>query len=165
MGEGIYLFGIRARTKGVRTLQSFVNMVLADGLERGRQFQIGFLNRKIVNDLKAHGVGLKSNLVVMTDKTVIKYLQHGKQRKGAVIDFGRFHAAERAIKHPTGIYRDKTRGILVYVYHAKGYAKGKSLKIVVEPNYKLKRGYVNRLKSIGVVDTKTMRGRQYEKIK
>lgn len=52
----------------------------------------------------------------------------------------------------------------MYVFASRG-AKGKSIKMVVEPNYKYGKQRVNMVTSIGVVDKIEMRHSQYMKIK
>ena len=107
---------------------------------------------------------MKSDDAAITDKTVLKYKNHPKRQKGAVVSFHRFRMVEAAVKHPRNVYIDTHRNRLVYVSSVK-YSPSKVLKVVIEPNQKIGKRYYNQVTSIGVVNKIDMRGKQYIKIK
>lgn len=165
MGEGILMYGVRGeRRKYTRDLQSFANKVLARRQERGSYYIFGNLSRKILNDLRRKGIDIKSAKSAISDGTLLKYTDHAKRSKKAVVDFNRFRMVEAAVKHPKNVYIDTNRNRLVYVTDVK-YAKGKSLKVVIEPNQKMRKMYYNKVISIGVVNTYNMEEKNFLKIK
>ncbi len=166
MGEGILMYGVRGqRRKYTRDLQGFADKVLARRQVRGSIYVFGELSRKILNDLRTKGVELKSSKAVIKDETILKYPKHGKREKGAVVNFKRFRMVEAAVKHPKNVYIDNNRKPrLIYVADTK-YAKGKVLKVVIEPNRKVRRKYYHEVVSIGVVNAYNMKDKNFIKIK
>ena len=146
-------------------LQQFADSVISDGLKRGREMVVGSINYDIVSDLRGKGIELETTDVVITDGVIMKYLNHPKASKGATVDPKKYWLVERTLKSPTHIYEHKDGKYLVYV-NTRAYAKGRVLKIVVQPNYRHKGQTKNLLKSIGVVNTGNMDNTtDYRKIK
>ena len=149
MGEGILIFGVGGRKRRyTKDLQSFASRVLARGRINGSVYVFGKTNKTYLSDLVRRGVKLKSDKAVITDKTILKYKNHPKRSKGAVVDFNRFRMVEAAVKHPKNVYIDTHRNRLVYVSSVK-YAPNKVLKVVIEPNQKIGKKYYNQVTSIG----------------
>ena len=111
----------------------------------------------MLRDLQKRGVNVKSDKAVIRDKTILKYKDHPKKKKGAVVSFNRFVMVESAVKKPKNVYIDTNRNRLVYVSSVK-YSKDKVLKVIIEPNQKVGVGkkYFNEVKSIGVVNKSNM---------
>ena len=107
---------------------------------------------------------MKSDVAAITDKTILKYRNHPKRRKGAVVSFNRFRMVESAVKHPKNVYIDTHRKRLVYVSSVK-YSPTKVLKVVIEPNQRVGKKYYNQVTSIGIVDRTKMNDPIYKKIK
>lgn len=165
MGEGILIYGLGGKKRRyTRDLQGFADRVYKTGMARGSMYRFGRTNKAFLEDLKKRGVEVKSDIAAITDKTLLKYRTHPKREKDAVVDFKRFVMVEAAVKKPKNVYIDTKRNRLVYVSSVK-YAKGKVLKVVVEPNQKIGKKYFNQVKSIGVVNKENMNGKQYIKIK
>lgn len=127
-------------------------------------YVFGNANRAYLRDLVKSGIEVKSDKVVITDKTILKYVKHPKRLKGATVSTNRFVMVEAAVKHPRNIYIDQNRDRIIYVGSVR-YSKDKVLKVVIEPNQRIKGSFYNQVKSIGVVDKIDMNGKQYKKIK
>ena len=125
-------------------------------------YVFGRTNRSLLRDLQKRGMNVKSDKVVIRDKTILKYKP--KKKKGAVVSFNRFVMVESAVKKPKNVYIDTNRNRLVYVSSVK-YSKDKVLKVIIEPNQKVGKKYFNEVKSIGVVNKSNMQDKQYVKIK
>lgn len=162
MGEGILIYGLRNRY--TRDLQSFADKVLSGRRANGSLYVFGKANRAVLLDLARRGVTVKSDKTAIMDKTIMKYKDHPKREKGAVVSFNRFVMVEKAVKRPKNVYIDTKRSRLIYVSSVK-YSKDKVLKVIIEPNQRLGKKYYNKVVSIGVVDKADMRGKQYTKIK
>lgn len=91
-------------------------------------------------------------------------MSHPKGAKGATLPYKEFWKTVNIASNPRNIYIDSKRKNLVYVFTSRG-AKGKSIKMVVEPNYKFGKQRVNMVTSIGVVEKSRMKHPQYMKIK
>ncbi len=109
-------------------------------------------------------LSLETRTTIITDKTILKYKNHPKRKKGAVVDFKRFVMVEAAVKKPKNVYIDTNRNRLVFVSSVK-YSQAKVLKVVVEPNQNVKGKKYNVVTSIGVVNKENMGNSQYLKIK
>lgn len=149
---------VRDKVKGSRhtnytdkPLQEFANEVFESKKTQNKLKVLGKIDQSITTDAANKNVFLISNDIVISDKIIAKYINHPKERKGAVIDRNRFSEIETAIANPTNIYEDLKSKSLVYVYTSP-YDKNKILKLIIEPNYKIKKATVNMLKSIGIVD-------------
>lgn len=165
MGEGILIYGIGGgKRRYTRDLQTFSDRVLARGKSNGSIYVFGKTNKAYLSDLVRRGVRLKSDDAAITDKTVLKYKNHPKRKKGAVVSFRRFRMVEAAVKHPQNVYIDTHRNRLVYVSSVK-YSPSKVLKVVIEPNQKIGKKFYNQVTSIGVVDKTKMKDPIYKKIK
>lgn len=165
MGEGILIYGLRGQKRRyTKDLQGFADKVLASGKARKSIYVFGKANRAYLRDLSRKGISVKSELAVITDKTILKYRNHPKKKKGATISVHRFRMVEVAVKKPKNVYIDRNRNRLIYVSSVK-YSKSKVLKVVIEPNQKVGKRYYNQVVSIGVVQKGNMNTSQYTKIK
>ena len=145
-------------------LQAFADAVLADGKKRGRELVVGSISNDVVVDLQQKGVTLETTDVIIDDAVIVKYIKHVKNQKGATVDIKKYWMVEKTLKNPTHIYEDTGQNYLVYV-NTRAYVRGRTLKVVVHPNYKTKGRTFNYLKSIGVIYTEDMLGKQFRKIK
>lgn len=127
-------------------------------------YVFGNANKAYLRDLAKRGIEVKSDKVAITDKTILKYVNHPKRQKGATVSTNRFVMVEAAVKHPKNIYIDLNRDRIVYVGSVK-YSKGKVLKVIIEPNQNFKGKFYNQVVSIGVVNKTNMNSKQYKKIK
>lgn len=165
MGEGILIYGLTTRrSRYTRDLQSFADKVLARSKPNRSLYIFGRTNRAVLLDLARRGVTVMSDKTAISDKTILKYKDHPKRSKGAVVSFNRFVMVEKAVKKPKNVYIDSNRNRLVYVSSVK-YSKDKVLKVIIEPNQKFGKKYYNKVVSIGVVNKKNMKEVQYIKIK
>ena len=146
------------------TIQQFADMVRDDAKPRGRIIYAGEIPAEIRRDYESKGLKLESNEVLIDDATILKYINHPKEAKGAVIDKDRYDEVAQVINNPTHIYEDTGQKDIIYV-GTRNYSTGKVLKVVIHMNY-MRRGRIyNLAKSIGVVDAVDMNGRQYRQIK
>ena len=155
---------IRKSYSALSRLQAFADAVLADGKKRGRELVVGTISNDVVVDLQQKGVTLETTDVIIDDAVIVKYIKHVKNQKGATVDIKKYWMVEKTLRNPTHIYEDTGQNYLVYV-NTRAYVRGRTLKVVVHPNYKTKGGTFNYLKSIGVIYTEDMLGKQFRKIK
>lgn len=164
MGEGILIYGLNNRRRYTKDLQSFADKVLKGGRPKGSLYKFGNINRSVERYMHEQKLSLETRTTIITDKTILKYKNHPKRKKGAVVDFKRFVMVEAAVKKPKNVYIDTNRNRLVFVSSVK-YSSRKVLKVVVEPNQNVKGKKYNVVTSIGVVNKENMGNSQYLKIK
>ncbi|MDR1864083.1 MAG: hypothetical protein LBR08_00755 [Bacteroidales bacterium] len=136
------------------SLQEFADEVLSSKHTSDVVKQLGRIDNTIIKDMKQKGVDLQSDSVFITDRKILKYLNHPKEKKGAVIDPKRYAKIEQLVKNPLNIYEDINSNTLVYVY-TSDYDQ-KVLKAIIHPNYTLNGNVINLLKSIGVVERRQL---------
>lgn len=146
------------------TLQQFADTLFKAGRSIGQVKQIGRVDDIVREDMAKKGHSLVTETIIVLDRTVLKYIGHPKEDKGATVSVTRYGEIETAINAPTHIYEDLNSKELVYVY-THPYEKGKVIKVVVHPNYRYKGITANVAKSWGVVDEPQMNNPQYRKIK
>lgn len=164
MGEGILIYGLKNRPRYTRDLQTFADKVIKVGKPKGSLYKFGNVTRTVAKYMQRQGLKLETQTTAILDKTILKYRNHPKRKKGAVVGFKRFIMVEAAVKKPKNVYIDAKRNRLVFVPSVK-YSPAKVLKVVIEPNQRIKGKRYNVVTSIGVVDKIDMRGKQYRKIK
>lgn len=165
MGEGILIYGLNNdRRKYTRDLQTFADKVLKIGRPKGLLYKFGNISRTVARYMREQRLTLESLTTIISDKTILKYRNHPKRKKGAVVSFKRFVMVEAAVKKPRNVYIDTNRNRLVFVSSVK-YASNKVLKVVIEPNQNVGGRKYNVLTSIGVVNSANMNSKQYRKIK
>ena len=146
------------------TLQQFADTIFKTGRSIGQVKQIGRIDDIVREDMAKKGHGLETETIIVLDRTVLKYIGHPKEGKGATVAVTRYGEIETAINAPTHIYEDLNSKELVYVY-THPYEKGKVIKVVVHPNYKYKGVTANVAKSWGIVNEEQMTHSYYRKIK
>lgn len=165
MGEGILIYGVGgSRRRYTKDLQSFADRVLARGRGNNSLYVFGRVNKAILSSLARKDIHIKTFDAAITDKTILKYKNHPKKRKGAVVNFHRFRMVEKAVKKPKNVYIDLNRKRLIYVASVK-YSPKKVLKVVIDPNQRFGQHYYHKVVSIGVVDKADMKNKYYQKIK
>ena len=165
MGEGILIYGLHHnKRRYTKDLQSFANKILKTGMPKGSLYKFGNISRAVEVYMRKQGLKLESGITVITDKAILKYRNHPKRKKGAVVSFQRFVMVEAAVKKPRNVYIDAKRNRLVLVSSVK-YDSKKVLKVVIEPNQKIKGKIYNVVTSIGVVNRENMGNSQYHRIK
>lgn len=146
------------------TLQQFADTLFKTGRSMGQVKQIGRVDDIVREDMAKKGHNLETETIIVLDRTVLKYIGHPKESKGATVAITRYGEIETAINTPTHIYEDLNSKDLVYVY-THPYEKGKVIKVVVHPNYKYKGVTANVAKSWGVVNESDMNTHDYRLIK
>ena len=144
-------------------LQEFADKVFSSKMTSNKVKNLGEIDKSIIIDMSKKGISINSNEIFITDKIILKYLNHSKSTKGAVIDLKRFSEVEKMIAKPKNIYEDITSKIPVYVYSFD--YEDKIIKAIIQPNYEISGNYINLLKSIGIVNNEVMNYKQYRKIK
>lgn len=156
MAEGIIIYGRNHnKRRYTNNLQDFAKKVLATDKSRNSVYDFGDAGNKIILALRKLGVELNTTKVGITDKTIRKYKDHPKREKGATISPRRYVMVEHAVKHPKNVYLDKDRGRIIIVA-ATRYKNGKVLKVVIDPNQRLRKKDFHLIRSIGVVSASDM---------
>ncbi|MRJ11493.1 phage head morphogenesis protein [Ornithobacterium rhinotracheale] len=148
-------------------IDDFVKKTLADKRTKNEVFHLANMNTEVLKDMANIGIKKGDKKIMLMDKTITKYINHPKKEKNATLDFEKFSEIQKALKTPTHIYRQEYKSRTLYIYEYQ-YNNGKSLKVVVEPNFIINKKYpsINCAKSIGVVDTVNMtRNSKLSKIK
>ena len=159
--ESIEIYGNRGRGD---SFEDFARMVFRRNQARKSLFLFGNASKKYLSALVKKGVSIKTDKVVITDGTTLKYKNHPKRAKGAFPSMHRFRTVSKAVKNPKNVYIDKHRSRLIFV-STSNYDKNRVTKVVIEPNQKIKGQYYNKVVSIGVVEKSKMKDPMYEKIK
>ena len=154
MGEPVYIYGMTLG-RADPSFQYFVKNTLSDGKPRGNAYYVGKADRVIARDMRKKGLVLLSDKVIIKDNTVLKYISHAKNGKGAALSFREYWKLPKLVKSPTHIYIDTHQKNLVYVITTR-YSSGKVLKAVIHPNYSKKGEGFTVLKSIGIVNKTNM---------
>jgi len=145
-------------------LQEFADKIFLTKMTSNAVKNLGEIDESIIIDLNMKGIDIATNAIFISDKVILKYLNHSKSTKGAVINLTRFAEIEKMIVKPKNIYEDITSINPIYVY-SYDY-NNKIIKAIIHPNYLISGNYVNLLKSIGIVDeTMVSKNIQYRKIK
>ncbi len=140
-------------------------MVIADKMSRGRTLIIGGgMADEIGMDMLKQGIKQESEIMDISDNTIIKYLNHPKNAKGAGIKPSEWGKVSKVLYNPKGIYQDTKQKYLTYVKTAP-YDKDRTIKVVIRPNYKQVGSTSNRIVSVGIVPNRDMKNKQYRKIK
>jgi hypothetical protein len=146
------------------SLQEFADKVLSSKRASNEVKKLGNIDDVVKASMKQKNIELLSDEILITDKKILKYLNHPKEAKGAVINTNRYNEIEKAINNPQNIYEDLDSKTLVYIY-TSGYDH-KTLKLVIHPNYKMGGDTFNILKSIGLVENWNLNNpKKYLKIK
>ena len=134
--------------------EEFVTHVF--GLQKPDNTVIGIGNIKdaIKKDLANNGIKLLANLIVISDKKLLRAVRDSKMAKGKSIAPERLHEIVEAIENPLAILKDKRGGQLVYIY-ANNYDE-LIVKIVIEPNSNLDGNIIHLAKSIGIVEKRVL---------
>ena len=146
------------------SFQQFANEVREKKRSIGKAMWIGVLDGEIIADMHNRGMLLETRDIVVLDKTILKYINHPKESKGATVSPDRYNEILKAINTPLHIYEDTNSKVLVYIY-THPYEPGRVVKVVVHPNFKHKGSVVNAAKSWGVVEAIQMDMKNYRKIK
>lgn len=139
----------------IRSLQNFAAKIIRDGKARGAKFNFGNINRVVEREMKKHGLSLKTKSVMMRDDTILKYENHPKAAKGAVLPANKYYMLDKLTRKPTHVYVDTTATKPIFIYTTR-FSSGKVLKAVIETNYKANKMTYNSLKSIGIIDKTKM---------
>ncbi len=115
---------------------------------------IGNIKDVIKKDLESNGTELRSNVIVISDKKLLRAVRDAKMSRGKSIAIERLHEIVEAIENPLAILKDKRGGQLVYIY-ANQYNE-LIVKIVMEPNTNMDGNIINLAKSIGIVEKRVL---------
>lgn len=144
------------KTKPLKTFsgnfEEFVQSVFNEKKPDNTVIIIGNIKNVIKKDLESNGTELRSNVIVISDKKLLRAVRDAKMSRGKSIAIERLHEIVEAIENPLAILKDKRGGQLVYIY-ANPYENNLMLKVIVEPNYNIEGTFFNLAKSIGIVHT------------
>lgn len=147
------------------SLRQFAEELLAKGRGNGMMVEVAPVNELVIEDAMKKGLLFHSMTIVVTQNTIFKYANHPKEKKGAVVPVSKYDLIEKALKTPLHIYEDPIQNEIIYVFTCP-YDESKLIKVVVHPNYKLKRGvFINSAKSWGIVVSEAFYNSQYRMIK
>ena len=147
------------------SLRQFAEELLALGKGNGMMVEVARFSDLVIEDARKKGVELYSSKIVVTQNTIFKYVHHPKAKKGAVVPVSNYDLIEKALRTPLHIYEDPIQNEIIYVF-TYPYDESKLVKVVVHPNYKLKRNvFINVAKSWGIVINEEFDNSQYRMIK
>lgn len=156
MGESILLHGMNPMINRREAVQRFVDSVLKDGKPRGRAMVVSTTPSGIYSDFRNKGMFMRSDHIVLPDKTVLKYRDHPKKAKNATLPFKEFWKLANIVSKPKNIFLDIKKKNWVYLCASRASDTGKVVKVVIEPNYRFKGKTVNAITSIGVIQKVNM---------
>lgn len=147
------------------SLREFAEELLANGRGNGQMVEVARLHDVVIEDAKQKGLELCSEMIVVMQNTIFKYAHHPKSKKGANVPIDDYELIEKALIDPLHIYEDPIQNEIIYVF-TYPYDEKKMVKVVVHPNYKLKRKItINAAKSWGIVVKEAFDNAQYRLIK
>ena len=134
------------------SLREYAEMLLKKKRGDGSVISLGEIHESVVMELLKKKIILVDTRIIADQRSVTKYFSHPKNRKGAVVPIEKYELVEKAANSPQKIYEDASHGDLVYVY-SYPYQEGKSLKLVIHPNYYKNGRTYNNIKSWGIIQT------------
>ena len=147
------------------SLREFAEELLTNGKGNGQMVEVAQLCDTVIEDARQQGLELKSCSIMVMQKTIFKYAHHPKAKKGAVVPLNDYDLIEKALRTPLHIYEDPIQNDIIYVF-TYPYDESKLVKVVVHPNYKVKREqFINAAKSWGIVIKEAFDNSQYRMIK
>ena len=146
------------------SLKDYAEMLQKEGRGDGSVINLGEIHESIVEELLKKGIQLVDNRIIVDQHSVMKYFNHPKDKKGAVLPIEEYELVEKAAKSPQKVFEDSSHGDLVYVY-SYPYQMGKALKLVIQPNYVRNGRTYNNTKSWGIIQTANLNNpKQYRLI-
>ena len=146
------------------SLKDYAEMLQKEGRGDGSVINLGEIHESIVEELLKKGIQLVDNRIIVDQHSVMKYFNHPKDKKGAVLPIEEYELVEKAAKSPQKVFEDSSHGDLVYVY-SYPYQMGKALKLVIQPNYVRNGRTYNKTKSWGIIQTANLNNpKQYRLI-
>ena len=147
------------------SLRQFAEELLANGKGNGQMVEVAQFCETVIEDAKRQGLELRSSSILVMQKTIFKYAHHPKAKKGAVVPLDDYGLIEKALRTPLHVYEDPIQNEIIYVF-TYPYDESKLVKVVVHPNYKVKRDqFINAAKSWGIVIKEAFDNSQYRLIK
>ena len=146
-------------------LKQFATELLTNKKGNGQVVNLAEIDEAIVKDMEKSNLTMQATAIIVMQNTIFKYTNHPKAKKGATVPVKDYGLIEKALQNPLHIYQDTAQKELVYVY-TYPYDKGRLLKVVVHPNFKVNgKLTINNAKSWGIVDESKMNAPQYRLIK
>lgn len=147
------------------SLRQFAEELLSKGKGNGQMVEVAQFCETVIEDAKRQGLELRSSSILVMQKTIFKYAHHPKAKKGAVVPLDDYGLIEKALRTPLHVYEDPIQNEIIYVF-TYPYDESKLVKVVVHPNYKVKRDqFINAAKSWGIVIKEAFDNSQYRLIK
>lgn len=146
-------------------LTKYANELLQSKKGNGAMVKVGDIGEAVKKDMEKNNLTMQTTAVIVMQNAIFKYTNHPKAKKGATVPVKDYGLIEKALQNPLHIYQDTAQKDLVYVY-TYPYGKGRLLKVVVHPNFKVNgKLTINNAKSWGIVDESKMNAPQYRLIK
>ena len=151
-------------------LKGFVKKVLGTYASHkkhlGGNVIVGQLHQCIRKDLEKRNIKLARTDTLTNAHVILKYVEHPKKRKGAVLPFDEIEYISNAILSPEKVYlQTRGRGEGNYIMTTPYKEEGKLVKVVVQINLKKKGRNFNYVKSWGIIDEMRMNDSLYLQIK
>lgn len=146
-------------------LTKYANELLQSKKGNGAMVKVGDIGEAVKKDMEKNNLTMQTTAVIVMQNAIFKYTNHPKAKKGATVPVKDYGLIEKALQNPLHIYQDTAQKDLVYVY-TYPYGKGRLLKVVVHPNFKVNgKLTINNAKSWGIVKEEDMLGKQFRLIK
>lgn len=152
-----------------REFEDYAKKIIQTYLSVRRSISGFMIVSQIDNTVKEHlaqrGIVLDNDDIVTSSDIVIKYINHPKSKKNAVVPVEDLGIVRRAILSPSEIYvqvMQKGSGNYVFV---TPYDDDRVIKAVVHISYKYGKTKINFLKSWGIIKREDLNSSLFEKIK
>ena len=124
---------------------------------------IGELSQPIIEKLLEYNIIVETTKIYLSVKAYNHQLRAFKQKKGKSIPVDLVKEFYYTLNSPYKVFLDVQnidRVILIYVDREQNFL----FKIVIQPNYKTKKGLLNYILTSGVIKTTDLNSRYYEEI-
>ena len=124
---------------------------------------IGELSQPIIEKLLEYNIIVETTKIYLSVKAYNHQLRAFKQKKGKSIPVDLVKEFYHTLNSPYKVFLDVQnidRVILIYVDREQNFL----FKIVIQPNYKTKKGLLNYILTSGVIKTTDLNSRYYEEI-
>ena len=144
------------------TLEKWAEDVLKEKKSRGLSRMVGSIGKEAKKHLRAEGITIKTNDIILSDKAVLHMMRDAKTTSPLIDDL----SSIKQDLNSAEMYYDSKRKNLLYFIERGG---GQVLKFAVQPNYRYKidgkKQRVNYVIAGKYVDARNMNQKSYTKIR
>jgi len=123
---------------------------------------VGEIDSNIIEFLEKRGIVLETTQIYLSVKAYNHMLRDFKIKKGKAISEEIVIEIDKTLNNPYKIFFDTEKERLNLIYIDK--KNSTIFKIIVNPNYKTKKGYINSIITAGIIEERNLKSKFYELI-